>query len=283
MTTTSYLESTATDVYRTFFTDTQPSIDVFAAGLSKEQAAELVNALATTDDPPTVHVLVSNRVLNWIRRDFHLASIAVELVESGILSIRIQEETPANSILTTDDAVFSLVTIDDQAAGLTTDDDEFVAEMRTEQNEAWEAADATDLRTPARSHVYETLAEKFGTDVKDGYETMLGAIGTTRKSRGRASDSDNLDKVELAILVGATHKLQLFELSKWGEDVGLASKATFSRTKSQLEDEGIIKTEKIPMDIGRPRQRLLLTDQFRDYEANELPSVVRDELKAAPA
>ncbi|MFW6153464.1 MAG: hypothetical protein ACOC42_03805, partial [Halobacteriota archaeon] len=48
----------------------------------------------------------------------------------------------------------------------------------------------------------------------------------------------------------------LYDVSKWGEDIGLASKATFSRKKSELEDAGVIDTEKEYIDVGRPRLRL---------------------------
>jgi hypothetical protein len=48
----------------------------------------------------------------------------------------------------------------------------------------------------------------------------------------------------------------LYDISKWGEDVGIASKATFSRTKSKLEESDLITTEKVPIDVGRPRLRL---------------------------
>jgi len=47
-----------------------------------------------------------------------------------------------------------------------------------------------------------------------------------------------------------------------GRDVGIASKATtFSRTKTKLEDMGLIDTEKVPIDVGRPRLRLKIGDE----------------------
>jgi hypothetical protein len=52
----------------------------------------------------------------------------------------------------------------------------------------------------------------------------------------------------------------LYDISRWGEDVAIASKATFSRTKSQMEDAGLIETEKVPIDVGRPRLRLRFAD-----------------------
>jgi predicted transcriptional regulator len=76
----------------------------------------------------------------------------------------------------------------------------------------------------------------------------------------------------------------LYDLSKWGEDVGVASKATFSRVKTNLEEQGLLDTEKVPIDVGRPRLRLLLGDErLREADPEELPSVVREMLAATPA
>ena len=64
----------------------------------------------------------------------------------------------------------------------------------------------------------------------------------------------------------------------------MASKATFSRTKTRLEERGLIETEKVPIDVGRPRLRLLLGEErLREADAEELASVARELLAAAPA
>jgi hypothetical protein len=44
--------------------------------------------------------------------------------------------------------------------------------------------------------------------------------------------------------------------------------------KNKLEDAGLITTEKVPMDIGRPRLRLLLgDDRLAEASPDELVSV----------
>ena len=83
----------------------------------------------------------------------------------------------------------------------------------------------------------------------------------------------------IALLVAARNEVLLYDISKWGEDVGIASKATFSRTKSRLEDAGVITTEKVPIDVGRPRLRLQLGDQqLRDAAADDLAAAAADRL-----
>jgi hypothetical protein len=279
------IESTTTDVCRELFADAAPDSEVFAAGLDNELAAGLVDGLAASDDPPTVRLLMADSVLKWFRRDFHLASTTAELVAAGELAIRVADEVVANAVITTEQAVVSLVRAENQVAGLGTDDETFVASMRDNCEEAWATAATADLRTPPRTRVYETLAGALGSDVEADYRAMLDAVGTTRSSRSVPVDTgdNSLGEVAFAILAGAKREVQLFELATWGEDVGLASRATFSRVKTALEDRGVVETEKIPIDVGRPRQRLVLANSLRGYEANDLPAAVRDELQATPA
>jgi DNA-binding MarR family transcriptional regulator len=83
----------------------------------------------------------------------------------------------------------------------------------------------------------------------------------------------------ISLLVAGKNGELLYDISKWGEDVGVASKATFSRTKTRLEDNGLLDTEKVPIDVGRPRLRLLLGDQrLADATADELAAVAREML-----
>jgi hypothetical protein len=99
------------------------------------------------------------------------------------------------------------------------------------------------------------------------------------------TDTDDwLDEVAVSLLVAAKHEQLLYDISHWGEDEGVASKATFSRTKTNLEEQGLLETEKVPIDVGRPRLRLLLgNERLREADAEELVGVAYEMLSAAPA
>ncbi|RJX46853.1 hypothetical protein DP106_15410, partial [Halonotius pteroides] len=79
-------------------------------------------------------------------------------------------------------------------------------------------------------------------------------------------DGTGLDEVTVSLLVAARNGDLLYDISRWGEDVGIASKATFSRTKTRMEESGVIETEKVPIDVGRPRLRLRLGDERLDVD-----------------
>ena len=86
-------------------------------------------------------------------------------------------------------------------------------------------------------------------------------------------------RVVLAVLLaGALNDALLNDLSLWAEEIGLASSATLSRRKMQLDDGGFITTEKVPRQLGRPRLRLHLTDEFAPHSTTELAAVVQERL-----
>src|SRR5699024_7273037 len=108
------------------------------------------------------------------------------------------------------------------------------------------------------------------------------ARGDENETEGRGRSG--LTEVGVSVLVAAKHGELLYDISVWGEDVGLASRATFSRIKAQLEEEGLITTEKVPIDVGRPRMRLRLGDeQLREADVTELASAAHGKLSRAGA
>lgn len=251
---------------------------VIAVGFDEDSTGELVEILANSEEPPKVRLLVREDVLKWLRDDFVLASTAVELLEAGTLEMRAAPEWLDGTLMVTGETVVSLLTPDDEhSAALATDDEEFVEATRERWNSLWEDGEQFDLRTPAYSRVLESLGEEFGSEMKSDFRTVLESVETM-------DEEGKLDEVALSLLVAAKHEQLLYDISHWGEDVGVASKATFSRTKTQLEEQGLLDTEKVPLDVGRPRLRLLLGEErLQEAEAEELASVAREMLAAAPA
>jgi hypothetical protein len=205
--------------------------------------------------------------------DFLIASVVADLIGSGVLSIRTLEEVPNSSLVLTGQSVVSLVESRDQVAGLATTDESFVEATYDHYDERWANAPEFTLRTPPRSRVMETLEEDLGPDVAADFEAILDSLETAR------GDGDGLDEVTISLLVAAKNGKLLYDVSKWGEDVGVASKATFSRTKTRLEESGLLATEKVPIDVGRPRLRLVLGSQrLEDADADELASLAQEML-----
>jgi len=115
------------------------------------------------------------------------------------------------------------------------------------------------------------MAAEIGEATREDFDAVLAAMDSARGADGE------VDEVTVALLVAAKNDVLLYDISKWGGDVGIASKATFSRTKTRLEDLGIIDTEKVPIDVGRPRLRLKLGDErLNGLDAAELAAEVAE-------
>ena len=220
---------------------------------------------------PTVRILAHEPVLKETMGDFLVASRAADLIDTEQLSIRTLTGTAANSLLISGDSVLALVSAGDRIAALTTDDGEFVDSAREAYDERWDAAEPFHLRTPPITRVRETLAADIGEETRADFDAVLAELDTAR------GNGNGLDEVTISLLVAAKNEVLLYDISKWGEDVGIASKATFSRTKTRLEDMGLIATEKVPIDVGRPRLRLQLgDDRLREADSSDLATVGQD-------
>jgi hypothetical protein len=252
------------EVLETVFESTDALLLVDPTGETVEALTTVTSTVAT---PPSVRVLTEAAVLKNVMDDFVVASNAADHIESGTLSVRTGTGA-ANALVLTDEAVWALVGADDHVAALGTDADDFVAAARDTYESQWERAEPFSLRTPPLSLVRETLGEDIGQDTRADFDATLDALQSAREATGE------FDEVMLTLLVAARNDVLLYDISKWGEDVGIASKATFSRTKTTLEEEELIRTEKVPIDVGRPRLRLKLNeDRFEEATPAELAAV----------
>lgn len=240
-----------------------------------EAVAELIEVVATRDgERPRIRLFATDRTLKDAFEDFLTASNTADLVEENVLSIR-AGDLSHNTLAIAQDVVFALVAVEQRAAALASEDDAFVTAVKTTYENRWESADQYSLRTPPISRVRETLEAEIDAETREDFDRMLDALETAPSGGGE------LNEVTISLLVAAKNNVLLYDISRWGEDVGIASKATFSRTKTQLEERGLIDTEKVPINVGRPRLRLQLGDErLKDADAEEFISLVRDELSS---
>ncbi len=105
------------------------------------------------------------------------------------------------------------------------------------------------------TEVRNSLREEIGEDTQRDFCDMLEILESAK------GDGTGVDEITVALVAAARNEILLYDISKWGEDSGVASKATFSRKKTELEDSGLIDTENVPIDIGRPRLRLKFEDE----------------------
>ncbi|MFB6235894.1 MAG: transcriptional regulator TbsP [Halopenitus sp.] len=265
------LETDVEDILESAFTGTEG--ELLVVDPSDETIESIVEAGVDRTDLPEILMLADEDVLKDVMDDFLVASKAADLIDDGSLTIRELPEDADNSLFVSEDRVLALVSTDDRVAALSSEDEEFVDEVFSTYHEAFDEAEDHRLRTPAISHVRETMGEEIGEEARADFDSVLDSMETAR------GNGDGLDEVTISLLVAAKNDALLYDISKWGEDVGIASKATFSRTKTRLEDLGLIDTEKVPIDVGRPRLRLKLGDErLKDTSPDQLASAAESML-----
>ena len=243
---------------------------------SAETIVSLIETAVGRDDLPALSMLADERTLKDVMDDFVVASRAADLVADGALDLRVLDGEVDNALFVSPSRVVALVTAGDDVAALSTDDEEFVAEVYDSHRGTFDDAEPYTLRTPAISRVRETMESEIGEEARADFDAVLDAT--------EGADGADLDEVTVSLLVAAKNDVLLYDISKWGEDVGIASKATFSRTKTRLEDLGIIDTEKVPIDVGRPRLRLKLGDErLQGVDAADLAAEAAEMMAATPA
>ncbi|MDL5361266.1 transcriptional regulator TbsP [Halalkalicoccus sp. NIPERK01] len=263
------LDDNIEDILRTVLETS--SEDLIVVNPSADAIEDLIDVAGDITELPQIRLLGDESMLKGVMSDFILASNAADLIDDGTLDLRTLEDGSENSLLISPNEVVALINVGDTVAGLTTDDEEFVSLAYDSYTTAWEEADEFNLRTPPLSRVRSTLADEIGEPVEADFTGVLDSLQTAR------GDGDGLDEVTISLLIAAKNEVLLYDISKWGEDVGIASKATFSRTKTRLEDMGLIDTEKVPIDVGRPRLRLKFGDErLREANTDQLASVAQN-------
>jgi len=247
--------------------------DVLVVNPTTETIRELVAELARRSDPPSVRLLADGDPLKDLVDDFLVGSVIADLVDDDRLAVRTLESVPRNFLFVSETTVTAVVDGGSDVAALSTDRPGFVEAAVEHYDGRWEEAEPFSLRTPPRSAVAETLAEEIGQQTREDFVAILDSLASAR------GNGDGLGEVTISLLVAARNGVLLYDISRWGEDVGLASKATFSRTKTRLEDNGLIDTDKVPIEVGRPRLRLKLGEEaLGDVAPAEMAERVRARL-----
>lgn len=203
--------------------------------------------------PAQRRLLSTERALNAVLDEFIPASRTAQAVASDDLEIRAVDSMPDEPVITSEDRLTLLLTAGETVTAVETAEQPFVGEAHGHFIKRWEAGTEYTLATPPVSCVRRSLREEFDAEMSRDFDAMIDAGAGTE-----------LGTVERFLLIAAKRRELLSDIGAWGEDMGIASRATFSRTKARLERQGVIGTENVRGEIGRPRQRLLLGDARLD-------------------
>lgn len=198
--------------------------------------------------------------------EFGRASRAAEGLESGGLTIRTVGDTLTNQVLVTADRLTLFLVVGETVKVLESTDGPFVESAYEHFQERWTEGSDYSVDVPPLSRLRDGLRDRFDSTIVSDFDAMV-ADGA----------GAGLSFVERCVLLAAKNGELLYDIGTWGESVGVANRATFSRAKAALEREGILETEQERVDVGRPRQRLFIRDQrLRELAISDLVRTVDD-------
>lgn len=209
-----------------------------------------------SDELEKMRILANVDTIKSVMDDFVIGSAVSDLVaEDKVELLSTEDEVERSVVLVGDSAVVSYVDFGETVGALWSDESGLLQASVEFFEEAWSDGDDFKIRTPPMSEVSRTLRDEIGETTERDFREMLELLESTK------GDGEGLDEITVALVAAARNEILLYDISKWGEDSGVASKATFSRKKTELEDAGLIDTENVPIDIGRPRLRLKFEDE----------------------
>ena len=214
--------------------------------------AELAEWLIQTDVDRVV-ILAPESTANRLEQSFPLNSKFKEILEQHTATFYAIADTPLPTAIIDEENVYYYARMGEIKKFVKLSSNGASAIFTKEFDSLLESAYRVEIDIPAWSELLTKLESIVGSQTRSEFEQLIEAA--------QLEEMNSLDAVSVALIAAAQSCALTYDLGKWAEEVGVASKATISRRKTALEDDGIIYTEKVPVEVGRPRQRLLLADQ----------------------
>jgi len=210
------------------------------------------------DDRMHFDIIIPEREARNVCMDFPLNARISGLIAQDKLSIYASDVTLLSNIILDGPQLYTLVRLGQTERFVKSTEKGLQTRLDAEFVRITESADLVDPDILAWSELLVQLELTVDSSTRHEFERLIKAA--------RIEELGAIDDISVALVAAAHSGALLNDLSSWAKEVGLASKATFSRRKQNLEDEGIIYTERVPIEVGRPKQRLKLSDSVSEFE-----------------
>ena len=222
-----------------------------------DPSPRLIDAVArvATDSValPHVDVVASEAVLRTVRQRFLLATRVSTALAADRCRLRAADTDNLSTVFVSPRRVCVVAVVGEAATVRAVPSADWTATFYTEAQETLATTEPYRLRIPPLDDILSADDSPLPAAFHEGFESALEIAASF-------DDPTLFDPVRTALALAGRHAILNYDVSRWGEQVGVASTATFSRRKGQLEDAGHLTTEAVSTGLGRPRQRLLLTD-----------------------
>ncbi|GAB7012960.1 transcriptional regulator TbsP domain-containing protein [Halolamina salina] len=208
-------------------------------------------------------ILIPQSTIDEVKNTFPLNSFFRQLIDESELSVYGIEESELPTLLISEDTIHFRILLGSVGQLVDVPRDREFEDLVEQFDSLATEATVAQFDTPGWETILSRLEEEVGENTRLEFERLILAA--------HLEELGALDEVSVAVIAAAQSGALQYNLGKWAEDIGLASKATISRRKSNLVDDGVIVTESVPVEVGRPRERLHLSDDVQRVEIAEAP------------
>ncbi len=225
----------------------------------------------------TLTVLAAPDAIDGVTGGFHAESRLAALTETGLLDLSTLDDPQPNAVLAARETACVLVESPPSETNESGRDD---ARRRIGDDPALydryadtvESADSWRPRTPSRWQVYDGFDERCTGAVAADVIRLFDADPDL-------SGDDVVDPRIRAYVVGARHGVLDHDLRRACEDAGLGSPSTFTGVKRRLIAADLVRTERVPQPVGRPRERIVAEPNLADPPLSAVAEAVQDALE----
>lgn len=209
---------------------------------------------------PTLRVVAPKAVLRECKRDFGTGWLASDLAAADRLAFHETTAALPTSVFATDTQVDNPLPLGDHIACTVVEDEALAAAVQTTY---WEDLDTSPytLPYPGKERVLETLTAECDDATADAFAAGIAA---------NQERDGPLTVGAVATLAGAHAEALHYDVGRWAEYHKIRSKASLTRTKQALAAADLIRTTKVKVEVGRPRQRLHRGESVADADMETL-------------
>lgn len=216
----------------------------------------LINAIGSTDSKsPDIQILSDKQRFSAIAQRFKIASQLADFVEQDVATIQTIQDYQRNSMLISVDRLSIFPATGEPSPAFTQSVENGLGDLMEMIDSDWEESTKYSLQTPPISRIVETMETDLGAAFKHDFESTLIDIDKIY------TGGTEISITTIILLVAARNDLMFYDVGHWAERIGLASRATLSRKKRELEDAEAISTSKVKQEVGRPRMKLHLNEE----------------------
>lgn len=200
-----------------------------------------------------ITIYTTNETVSTICSDFIHRAVLTELRNTNKIDVYETGAHGRNIVLTTDTAYIAAMITNQIALFSTTNEETLTAITEHIKKEKQSRVKETDSKpyTEIKQQLIETTNESFITSFEAGVDEVL-------------KRDTELPIQQLFVVVAAYEDTLQKQVSEGLSEAGVASIAGVSRAKKELQNKGVITTMKVPVDVGRPKHRLQLTENTRN-------------------